>query len=126
MACTRLGALQHGTRSRHWLYLEVAQETAKEPIHAHHIDQAPAQARCAKSARAAAQKIAKDLNKRYGLICQWDGDEVTFDGVGVSGNMQVGKSQIKLDVQLSFLLAPLKGPIEREINKQLDTLLVKA
>jgi putative polyhydroxyalkanoate system protein len=79
-----------------------------------------------KHARAAAQKIAKDLNKRYGLICQWDGDDVTFDGVGVSGNMQVGKSQIKLDVQLSFLLSPLKGPIEREINKQLDTLLVKA
>ena len=79
-----------------------------------------------KHARAAAQKIAKDLNKRYGLICQWDGDDVTFDGVGVSGNMQVGKSQIKLDVQLSFLLSPLKGPIEREINKQLDSLLVKA
>jgi putative polyhydroxyalkanoate system protein len=79
-----------------------------------------------KHARAAAQKIAKDLNKRFGLICQWDGDDVTFDGVGVSGNMQVGKSQIKLDVQLSFLLSPLKGPIEREINKQLDTLLVKA
>ena len=36
--------------------------------------------------------------------------------------MQVGKTQIKLDVQLSFLLAPLKGTIEREINKQLDTL----
>jgi putative polyhydroxyalkanoate system protein len=80
----------------------------------------------AKQARAAAQKIAKDLNKRFGLICQWDGDDVTFDGVGVSGNMQVGKSQIKLDVELSFLLTPLKGTIEREINKQLDMLLVKA
>jgi putative polyhydroxyalkanoate system protein len=75
-----------------------------------------------KKARAAAQAIAKDLNKRYGLICQWDGDDVAFDGVGVSGSMQVGKTQIKLDVQLSFLLAPLKGTIEREINKQLDTL----
>lgn len=77
----------------------------------------------AKDARAVAQAIARDLNKRYGLICQWDGDEVAFDGVGVSGCMQVGKSQIKLDVQLSFLLAPLKGTIEREINKELDTLL---
>lgn len=77
----------------------------------------------AKHARAVAQAIARDLNKRYGLICQWDGDEVAFDGVGLSGSMQVGKSQIKLDVQLSFLLAPLKGTIEREINKELDTLL---
>jgi len=77
-----------------------------------------------KHARSAAQKVAKDLNKRFGIICQWEGDEVTFDGVGVSGNMVVGKSQIMLDVQLSFLLAPLKAPIEREINKQLDSLLV--
>jgi putative polyhydroxyalkanoate system protein len=87
-------------------------------IHQHHkLDH--------KHARAAAQKIAKDLNKRFGMICQWDGDDVTFDGVGVSGNMHVGKSQIKLDVQLSFLLSPLKGTIEREIKKQMDTLLVK-
>jgi putative polyhydroxyalkanoate system protein len=79
-----------------------------------------------KKARAVAQRIAKDLNKRYGLICQWDGDNVAFDGVGVSGSMHVGKAQIKLDVQLSFLLAPLKGTIEREINKELDTLLPSA
>jgi putative polyhydroxyalkanoate system protein len=79
-----------------------------------------------KKARAVAQRIARDLNKRYGLICQWDGDNVAFDGVGVSGSMQVGKTQIKLDVQLSFLLTPLKGTIEREINKELDTLLPNA
>jgi putative polyhydroxyalkanoate system protein len=79
-----------------------------------------------KQAKAAAQKVAKDLNKRYGLICQWNGDEATFDGVGVSGTMVVGKGQIKLDVQLSFLLAALKGPIERAINKELEAVLDKA
>jgi putative polyhydroxyalkanoate system protein len=120
-----LGALQHGTArgiGYTWKSRRKQQRSPSMPSisikRRHKLD--------AKRARTAAQKIAKDLNKRYGLICQWDGDEVTFDGVGVSGNMQVGKSQIKLDVQLSFLLAPLKGPIEREINKQLDTLLVKA
>jgi putative polyhydroxyalkanoate system protein len=125
MACALLGALQHGARQRigyTWRSRRKQQRSPSMPSisikRRHKLD--------AKHARSAAQKIAKDLNKRYGLICQWDGDEVTFDGVGVSGNMQVGKSQIKLDVQLSFLLAPLKGPIEREINKQLDTLLVKA
>jgi putative polyhydroxyalkanoate system protein len=79
-----------------------------------------------KHAKAAAQKVAKDLNKRYGLICQWNGDEATFDGVGVSGTMVVGKSQIELDVQLSLLLAALKGPIERAINKELEAVLNKA
>lgn len=80
----------------------------------------------AKKARSAAQAVARDLNKRYGLICQWDGDTVNFDGVGVTGNMHVGKSQIRLDVQLSFLLAPLKGTIEREIEKELDALFDSA
>ena len=79
-----------------------------------------------KKAHAAAQKIAKDLHKRFGIICQWDGDNVAFDGVGVTGNMHVGKAQVSLDVQLSFLLAPLTGPIEREINSQLDALFKKA
>ena len=79
-----------------------------------------------KKAHAAAQKIAKDLHKRYGIICQWDGDKVAFDGVGVTGSMNVGKTQVSLDVQLSFLLSPVKGAIEREINSQLDALFKKA
>jgi putative polyhydroxyalkanoate system protein len=79
-----------------------------------------------KHAHAAAQKIAKDLHRRFGLVCRWDGDHVSFDGVGVTGNMNVGKTQISLDVQLSFLLSPLKAPIEREIHQQLDALFSNA
>jgi putative polyhydroxyalkanoate system protein len=79
-----------------------------------------------KHAKAAAQKIAKDLNKRFGLTCQWDGDIVSFNGVGVSGTMHVGKSQIRLDVELSFLMLALKGRIELAINKELETVLDKA
>jgi len=79
-----------------------------------------------KKAHAAAQRIAKDLHKRYGIICQWDGDNVAFDGVGLTGSMHVGKTQVSLDVQLSFLLAPLKGSIEREINNELDALFNQA
>ena len=40
--------------------------------------------------------------------------------------MHVGKNDVTLDVQLSFLLTPLKGPIEREIHKELDLLFGKA
>lgn len=76
-----------------------------------------------KQAQAAARKIAKDLDKRFGLACRWDGDEVDFNGAGVSGTMHVGKSQIRLDVELSFLLVALKGTLERHINKELDAAL---
>ena len=76
-----------------------------------------------KQAKAAARKIAKDLDKRFGLACHWNGDEVAFNGAGVSGTMHVGKSQIRLDVELSFLLIALKGTLERHINKELDAAL---
>ena len=77
-------------------------------------------------AKAAAEEIARDLNKRFDLAYEWDRDDVSFERPGLSGNMHVGKNVVRLDVQLSFLLTPLKGPIEREIHKQLDALFAKA
>jgi putative polyhydroxyalkanoate system protein len=73
-------------------------------------------------AKAAADKIARDLNKRFDLAYEWDRDDVSFERPGLSGNMHVGKSDIRLNVQLSFLLTPLKGPIEREIEREMDAL----
>lgn len=75
-----------------------------------------------KKAKAAAEKIAKDLHKRFDLVCTWDGDNVAFQRPGVSGDMRVGKSDVELNVQLSFLMTPLKGPIENAIRGELDKL----
>ncbi len=76
-----------------------------------------------KKAKAVAEKIAKDLNKRFELAYEWEGDHVDFERPGVSGRMLVGKDQISLDVSLGWLLTPLKPTIEREITSQLDKLL---
>jgi putative polyhydroxyalkanoate system protein len=73
-------------------------------------------------AKAAAERIAMDLNKRYALAYKWDGDQVVFDRPGLSGNMRVGRNDVHLDVQLSFLLTPLKRPIEQEILREFDAL----
>ncbi len=75
-----------------------------------------------KKAKAAAHTVIKDLSARYQLACAWDGDEVSFERPGVSGCMHVGKSEVRLDVQLSFLMTPLKGSIEQAINDELDRL----
>lgn len=77
-------------------------------------------------AKAAAEKIAQDLNKRFDLAYEWNRNDVSFERPGLSGTMHVGKSAVHLEVQLSFLLTPLKGPIEREIEKELDALFGKA
>jgi putative polyhydroxyalkanoate system protein len=75
-----------------------------------------------KKAKAAAQKVINDLSARYQLACEWDGDQVEFERPGVSGHMDLRKNEVLLDVQLSFLMTPLKGPIERAINEELDRL----
>jgi putative polyhydroxyalkanoate system protein len=75
-----------------------------------------------KKAKAVAQKIAKDLHKRFDLECTWDGDNVSFTRPGVSGEMRLGKSNVALNVQLSFLMTPLKGPIENAIRSEFDKL----
>ena len=76
-----------------------------------------------KKAKDAAEKIAKDLQKRFDLDYEWHGDHIDFERPGVSGQMHVGKDRIKIDVQLGLLLGMLKPTIEREIGVQMDKLL---
>ena len=77
-----------------------------------------------KKAKDVADKIAKDLKKRFELDYAWHGDHVDFERPGVSGRMHVSKDRIALDVQLGLLLTPLKPAIEREIHAMLDKLVV--
>jgi putative polyhydroxyalkanoate system protein len=75
-----------------------------------------------KKARDAADRIARDLKRRFDLDYAWDGDEVTFERPGVSGRMLVAKDRVALDVRLGLLLTPIKPAIEREIHAQFDKL----
>jgi putative polyhydroxyalkanoate system protein len=79
-----------------------------------------------KKAHAAARKIATDLNKKFDLVCAWNGDNVEFERPGISGKMHVGKSALQLDVKLSFLMTPLKSSIEQAIRAELDAVFGKA
>jgi putative polyhydroxyalkanoate system protein len=47
-----------------------------------------------KKAKDVAEKIAKDLNKRFELDYEWTGDHVDFERPGVSGRMLVGNAQL--------------------------------
>ena len=79
-----------------------------------------------KKARAVAEKIAKEMQKRFALEYAWMGDRIEFERPGVTGTMSVGKDRIALDVTLGWLLTPLKPTIEREIESQLDKLVGEA
>lgn len=75
-----------------------------------------------KQAKTVAETLANDLQKRFALAWQWEGDHVRFERPGVSGSMHVGKDAITLEAKLGLLLGALKPAIEREIHAQLDTL----
>ena len=78
-----------------------------------------------KQAKIVAEKLANDLEKRFDLAWNWEGDHVHFERPGVSGSMHVGKGEISLEAKLGPLLTPLKPAIEREIHAQLDRLTGK-
>jgi putative polyhydroxyalkanoate system protein len=79
-----------------------------------------------KEARKAAETIARDLKGRFNLDYAWEGDHIAFQRPGVSGTLHVGKNEVRLDAELSFLLSALKSPIEQAIHRELDALFKKA
>ncbi len=78
-----------------------------------------------KKAKNAAEKIARDLKARFDLDYAWEGDHIAFQRPGLSGTLHVGKTDVRLEVQLSFLLTALRGPIEQAIHRELDGLFKK-
>jgi putative polyhydroxyalkanoate system protein len=77
-------------------------------------------------AKEAAQKIADDLAKRFDLSCSWHGDLIEFERSGVSGELHVGKDEVRLDCTLGFLLSMLKPTIEDAVNRDFDKYFGKA
>lgn len=73
-----------------------------------------------KQAKIAAQKVADDLKDRFDLRYQWRDDCITFERPGLTGEMHIGQSEVRLDCELGFLLAMLKPKLEAEIHKEFD------
>jgi putative polyhydroxyalkanoate system protein len=71
-------------------------------------------------ARAAAGKVAKDLNARFDLEYAWKGDQIEFKRPGLAGALHVGKDAVRLDCELGFMLSLLKPTIEAEVHRQFD------
>ena len=69
-------------------------------------------------AKAAAGKVAQDLNARFDLEYSWRGDHIEFKRPGLTGALHVGKEAVRLDCELGFMLSLLKPAIEAEVHKQ--------
>jgi putative polyhydroxyalkanoate system protein len=71
-------------------------------------------------AKAAAERVASDLQQRFALRYAWQGDRCTFERAGLHGELVVGKDAITLECKLGLLLTALKPAIEREVHKEFD------
>lgn len=77
-------------------------------------------------ARAAAEKLAADLGKRFGLQGEWRGNALQFERPGVSGSLSVTQTHVRLEVALGFMLKAMKGSIESAIHHEVEKLFPRA
>ena len=70
-----------------------------------------------------ANRLARTMAKEYHLRSEWNGDTLHCHRAGVHGEVTVRPTEIRVHLQLGFLLRPLKGRIEREIEDQLDEIV---
>lgn len=73
------------------------------------------------AARAAADRLMEQLSARFGLHGRWDGNVLRFERPGVTGRLAVDEKTLALDVTLGFLLRAMRGSIQAEILRELDS-----
>jgi putative polyhydroxyalkanoate system protein len=67
----------------------------------------------------AADELSADLAEKFGIDYGWEDEVIHFERPGVSGRIEVGKSELRIRARLGFMLMMLKGPIEQEIMRYL-------
>src|SRR4051812_18106911 len=77
-------------------------------------------------ARAAAERMAEQLGRKFDLRGTWQGDVLHFERPGVTGSLAITARDLHLTVALGFLLKAMKGPIGGAIDEQLDALFAPA
>lgn len=68
----------------------------------------------------AANELSIDLAEKFGIDYGWDGEVIYFERPGVSGQILVKETELRIQATLGFMLMMLKGPIEREIIRYLE------
>src|ERR1700733_8213851 len=82
-------------------------------------------------ARKRAEEFARTMQARFDLQWRWDADRIVFDAPrgaakGTKGSVEVSDNQVRVQIDLPFLLRMLKGTIESKVNDKLNQLLLVA
>lgn len=80
------------------------------------------------TAKERAEELARDLEGKLGINWHWEGDKIRFKAdsgkaKGVTGQVAVTSSDVRVAIDLPFLLKALKGSIKSKVEDKLDKLV---
>lgn len=68
-------------------------------------------------------QLGSKLTEKYQAKTSWEGDRtLNVKGTGVTGKLVIGEKKVDVDIDLSFMLSPMKGKIEETLGRELDKL----
>ena len=73
-----------------------------------------------KAAKAAVDKTAAAIAKKFEITSQWEGDTLHFQRSGVDGHIEVTKTDVHVHAKLGFLFGMMKPMIEQELQRAFD------
>jgi putative polyhydroxyalkanoate system protein len=77
----------------------------------------------AAAAKAKLDKLNQELSSKYGLTSKWVSDtEAKVERTGASGTIKIEPSLVRVALDLSFALSPIKGKVEEKIKEELAKL----
>lgn len=71
-------------------------------------------------ARAAVDRVAKGIAKKFSVSHEWEGNTLHFSRPGVDGRIALGRGSVTVEATLGFLLMVIKSSVEDEIERYLD------
>jgi putative polyhydroxyalkanoate system protein len=79
-------------------------------------------------AKKKAEELAKGMADRFGIDWKWDGNTIRFDAPsgaakGTKGEVSVTDKNVRVLIDLPFMLRVMKGTIEGKVKEKLDALV---
>lgn len=79
-------------------------------------------------AKAKAEELAKGMEQKFGISWSWEGNTIRFDAKsgaakGTKGEVAVSDKDVRVAIDLPFMLRVMKGTIEEKVNEKLSSLL---
>jgi putative polyhydroxyalkanoate system protein len=79
-------------------------------------------------AKKRAEALATNMQEKLGIRWNWEGNNIRFDAPsgaakGATGTVKVDASQVRVEIDLPFLLRAVKGMVESKVTEKLDQLI---